>query len=371
MFVKAQRRRAKARIGLVGPAGSGKTYSALLLAFGLVGTEGKVALLDTEHGSGSLYADIGNYDVSEISAPFTVDRYLQGIRTAEEAGYDCLVIDSLSHAWAGEGGLLELVDNVTASKNKFTAWRDATPKHNALVEAMLQSSLHIIATMRAKTEYVLSEQNGKQVPKKVGMAPVQREGMDYEFSLVFDIEQGKHVATTSKDRTSLFDGFYGKLAQEHGRMVKEWLEAGVEISTPTVPPHQTTSASTPGTAQTALFISKSQISTLESLIRETGADQVRFLKYLGVARLDKLPLESYQEAILALEAKKDFRPHQANRQPKNFDAAIAALAAKRIEVKVDEAAKVIYASSFKEKEFLKALGFRWDTTAKSWVLQAA
>jgi len=180
-FSRAQRKRAKARIGLVGPAGSGKTMSALKLAYGIVGPEGKIAVIDTEHGSASLYADLCEYDVQELSAPFTAKKYMNAIKEAEQKKYDLLIIDGLSHAWAGPGGILEFVDNLVEVKNKFTAWREATPQHNSLVEAMLQSPLHIIATMRAKTEYVISEdEKGKKVPKKVGLSPVQREGMDYE-----------------------------------------------------------------------------------------------------------------------------------------------------------------------------------------------
>lgn len=226
-FQKATRKKAKARIGLCGPAGSGKTYSALKLAFGL---GGKVALIDTEHGSGELYAHLGDYDVAPITPPYTVEKYRQLIKEAEAAGYDTLVIDSLTHAWAGEGGLLDEKERIPG--NSYAAWRQITPKHNALIDAMLQSPCHIIATMRSKTEYVLEEnEKGKSVPRKVGMAPVQREGMDYEFTIVFDIDQAKHVATTSKDRTDLFNGFCNVLGEEHGQKISEWLNDGVEDKT--------------------------------------------------------------------------------------------------------------------------------------------
>jgi len=226
-FQKATRKKAKARIGLVGPAGSGKTFSALQLAFGI---GGKIAVIDTEHGSADLYAHLGEYDVAPIIPPFTVDKYLKLIKEAEGAKYDIIVIDSLSHAWAGSGGLLEEVDKKAGSGNKFAAWRDITPQHNALIDAMLQSPAHIIATMRSKTEYVIEEgSNGKKVPRKIGMAPVQREGMDYEFTVVFDIDQDKHLATASKDRTSIFDGKCDKLTQAHGATLREWLESGVEM----------------------------------------------------------------------------------------------------------------------------------------------
>lgn len=226
-FQRAERKKAKARIGLCGPAGSGKTMSALKLGFGL---GEKIAVIDTEHGSSELYSHIGEYDVASIKPPYTVDKYRQLIKDAEEAGYGTIIIDSLSHAWAGEGGLLEQKDNMPG--NSFAAWRTITPKHNALIDAMLRSPCHIIATMRSKTEYVLEEnERGKQTPRKVGMAPVQREGMDYEFTIVFDIDQAKHIATTSKDRTDLFNGFCNVLAEEHGKMIAEWLNGGTEDKT--------------------------------------------------------------------------------------------------------------------------------------------
>ena len=198
-FRKAERRKAKLRLGLVGSAGSGKTYSALLVAGGI---GGKIALIDTENGSGDLYAGmkgIPEYDVCTLAAPYTVQKYLEAIRDAEGSGYDVIIIDSLSHAWAGDGGLLDQQGKIADSGrgNSYTAWRQITPMHNKLVEAMLTSPCHIIATMRAKTEYVLeTNDKGKQTPKKVGMAPVQREGMDYEFTVVFDLD-ANHNATPS------------------------------------------------------------------------------------------------------------------------------------------------------------------------------
>ena len=221
---KAQRMKAKLRLGIAAPSGAGKTYSALLMAFGL---GGKVGLIDTEHGSGHLYAHLGDYDVIGLEAPYTVAKYTQAIKAFEEAGYTTIIIDSLSHAWAGDGGLLDkqgkLADRGT---NTFAAWRTITPEHNTLVDAMLQSPCHIIATMRAKQDYVLEvNDKGKQMPKKVGMAPVQREGMEYEFTVMLDVDM-HHVASASKDRTSLFDGRYFKISQDTGKELLTWLETG-------------------------------------------------------------------------------------------------------------------------------------------------
>jgi len=226
---KAERKKAKLRLGLSAPSGGGKTYSALLLAFGL---GGKVGLIDTEHGSGDLYAHLGDYDIISIEAPYSVSKYREAIKAFETAGYATIIIDSLSHAWAGDGGLLDkqgkLADRGT---NSFAAWRTITPEHNALVDSMLQSQCHIIATMRSKQEYVLEiNDKGKQTPKKVGMAPVQREGMEYEFTVMLDVDMN-HIASASKDRTSLFDGQFFKIEQKTGETLLKWLESGV---TPTL-----------------------------------------------------------------------------------------------------------------------------------------
>jgi hypothetical protein len=222
---KAERKKAKLRLGIAAPSGAGKTYSALLLAFGL---GGKVGLIDTEHGSGDLYAHLGEYDIISIEAPYTVNKYVQAIKAFEAAGYSTIIIDSLSHAWAGDGGLLDKQGKMAdRGTNSFAAWRTITPEHNALVDAMLSSPCHIIATMRAKQEYVLeTNAKGKQEPKKVGMAPVQREGMEYEFTVMLDVDM-HHIASASKDRTSLFDGQFIKITPDTGRMLLEWLEMGV------------------------------------------------------------------------------------------------------------------------------------------------
>jgi hypothetical protein len=221
-FRRAERRKAKLRLGISGAAGSGKTYSALLIAFGL---GGRVALIDTENGSGDLYAHLGPYDVLQLGSPYTPDRYVEAIRAAEREGYDTIIIDSLSHAWAGEGGVLDMQGRIADSGkgNGFAAWRTVTPKHNALVEAMLQSGCHVIATLRAKTEYVQErDQKGGTVIRKVGLAPVQRDGLEYEFTVVLDLG-ADHSAHAGKDRTGLFDGTTFRPGQDTGRSLLGWL----------------------------------------------------------------------------------------------------------------------------------------------------
>lgn len=227
MFRKAERKQAKLRLALCGPSGSGKTYSALLIARGLA-PGGKIALIDTEAGSGELYADMTAYDVAPLSAPYTPTRYIEIIEAAGTAGYDVLVIDGLSHAWAGEGGILELHDRAAAAvHNSFAAWREVTPQHNALVEAILAAPLHVIVTMRTKTAYeVIDDGKGKKKPVKIGLAPVQRDGLEYEFTIVMDLSIERHIATATKDRTRLFDGQHFVPTLETGETLRDWLEIG-------------------------------------------------------------------------------------------------------------------------------------------------
>lgn len=231
MFTKAERKKAKLRLALCGPSGSGKTYSALLIASGLA-PDGKIALIDTENGSGELYSDLADYDIATLRPPFMPERYMGLIRGAEQAGYAVLVVDSLSHAWMGEGGILDMHDKATLAsrtQNSFTAWREVTPQHNALVETMLGANLHIITTMRTKTAYDLAEDgNGKKKPVKIGLAPVQRDGLEYEFTAVLDLSVEGHIATASKDRTRLLDGKHFVPTPKTGELLRQWLESGVD-----------------------------------------------------------------------------------------------------------------------------------------------
>ena len=228
IFRKAERRKAKLRLAITGPAGSGKTYGALLVAFGI---GGKIALLDTENGSGDLYSALGNYDVCSICAPFSVQKYIDAIKDAENSGYDVLILDSISAEWAGTGGLLNLHTQITSSNrsNSYAAWGQITPKHNAFIDAIISSNLHIIATIRSKTEYAqVQNERGKTEIKKMGLGLVQRDGIDYEFTTVFDLSM-EHTVTVSKDRTSLFDGQVFTLTEDTGRALREWLDTGIDV----------------------------------------------------------------------------------------------------------------------------------------------
>jgi hypothetical protein len=232
---KATRRKAKLRLALIGPSGSGKTMSALKLAFGI---GGKVGIIDTENGSADLYANLGEYDVITLEKPYLVSKYREAIAAFEGAGYDTIIVDSLSHAWAGAGGLLDKQGQIAnrPGTNSYAAWREVTPDHNALVEALLSSRCHMIVTMRVKTEYVLeTNDRGKQVPRKVGLAPVQRDGVEYEFTVVMDIDID-HKAAASKDRTTLFDGWRDTITEGTGRQLLQWLESGADAPAPAARP---------------------------------------------------------------------------------------------------------------------------------------
>jgi len=202
----------------------------------------KVGVIDTERESSNLYAGQVkapllpeawslDFDVLAFNPPFSPAKYVKGIKLAEQEGYGILVIDSLSHAWFGEGGILEMVDSFTAAdprKNSFAAWKRVAPEYNKLVQAILQSTCHIIATLRTKTAYevVKDEKTGKTRPVKVGTAPVQREGLDYEFTTVLDLSVDGHIATASKDRTGLFDGVPELLTEDTGKKLVAWLNGG-------------------------------------------------------------------------------------------------------------------------------------------------
>jgi hypothetical protein len=201
MFKKAERKQARLRLALAGPSGSGKTYSALQLASGLGGS---IAVIDTEHGSASLYADTVEFDVMELHAPYSPERYIEAIKAAEAAGYSTLIIDSYSHEWTGPGGCLEINDSIAKAKykgNTWSAWNETTPRHRALIDKILTSPMHIICTMRSKTETVQGE--GKKI-LKLGMKSEQRDGSEYEFTVVLDLVHDGNVAVATKDRTKLF-----------------------------------------------------------------------------------------------------------------------------------------------------------------------
>ena len=223
---QASRKKAKIKLGLQGPSGSGKTYSALLLSYGLTGDWNKIAVIDTENHSADLYAHLGSYQTLPLEAPFSPERYIEAIRTCIQGGMEVIIIDSISHEWFSTGGILDIHGSMTG--NSFTNWSRLTPRHNAFIQEILQSPVHVIATLRSKQDYVLIEKNGKQVPEKVGLTGITREGFDYDLTLVFELDI-KHNANATKDRTALFiDKPEIKISTGTGKTILEWCNDGTE-----------------------------------------------------------------------------------------------------------------------------------------------
>lgn len=238
IFKPVTREQAKLRMALTGVSGGGKTLGALYTAFGLTGDWEKIALIDTERERARLYGDrtdlpepVGAFLYAPLYPPYSVEKYIDYVRQAAEAvGTDGVVIvDSLSHAWSYEGGVLEYKDMISSlpGKNSYTAWNEAGRKQNEMINSILSAPCHIIATMRSKMDYALEENDrGKMTPVKLGLAPIQRDDTEYEFDVVLNISR-EHIATASKDVTFL-DNFGETITPELGRRLHEWLAHGRE-----------------------------------------------------------------------------------------------------------------------------------------------
>lgn len=229
-FTPATKRQRRARVFLTGPSGSGKTWTALTWAR-VLGE--KIAAIDTEHGTMLAYADDFTFDHLALDPPFTVDRYIAALTAAADAGYDVLVIDSLSHAWAGKGGLLEMVDNYGRQHrgDTFGAWRDVTPKHVEFIEALLSFPGHLLCTARAKVDYQMQQNDrGKWEPVKMGLAPVQRDGLDYEFDVVAEMAVPDNVLRVTKTRCSALADF-GQVKPDEtlAATLRDWLSDGKPV----------------------------------------------------------------------------------------------------------------------------------------------
>ena len=279
----ASRQQAKLRIGLAGTSGSGKTYSALQLAYGLVGDWSKIALIDTENGSGDLYSHLGNYQVLTLEAPFTPERYIEAIEACEAANMEVIVIDSISHEWNGTGGCLELHDQVVQkmrTPNSFTAWAQITPRHDKFVQKILQTHCHVITTVRSKTDYILVEKNGRQTPQKAGMGQVTRDGFEYELTVSFDLDQ-EHKAFASKDRTGLFsDRAPEIITPETGKKLLEWADQEDKVT-------------------------PEQLKQIKAEIKRTGTDLKVALDYFHATKLEDLSEIKAGQLLAILKKKAD------------------------------------------------------------------
>lgn len=220
---QASRKKAKIKLGIQSPSGGGKTMSALLIAYGLCNDWNKVAVIDTENGSADLYAHLGPFKTLSLEPPYTPERYIEGIDLCLQAGIEVVIIDSTSHEW---DNLLEY--HASLPGNSFTNWAKVTPRHDAFVNKILQSPAHFVCTVRSKTDYVMAEKNGKQVPEKVGLKGVQRDNLEYEFTLVFEMNMA-HQAKASKDRTGLFIGKPEFIpCPQTGKAILDWCNQGTD-----------------------------------------------------------------------------------------------------------------------------------------------
>lgn len=254
MFKKAVKAESKLRLVVAGPSGSGKTYTGLAIASALA-DGAPIAVVDTEHGSASKYADLFNFDVAEMHPPFHPDKFVQAIQDAAAAGYAVIILDSLTHAWSGTGGMLDLIDEIAKRKtsgNSFAAWKDGTPIQNRLIDAIVSAPIHVIATIRSKQDYVQDKDDrGKTVVRKVGMAAQQREGFEYEFDVAFDMDIDNN-AIVSKTRCPALTGrVFSKPGRDVASILAEWLRGEPAPQPPTRQEVTTTTTTTPAGAAAA------------------------------------------------------------------------------------------------------------------------
>lgn len=237
LFRPASKQQARARIAFSGPSGAGKTMWSLQWATVLAKGQ-PIAVIDTERGSASLYSDRFKFDVLQMRPPYHPDRLVEALKQAEASGYAVVLIDSLTHFWSGQGGVLEIVDDASNrfKGNSHAAWQVGTPIQQRMVDALLGFDGHLIATTRAKTEWMMEQdKNGKVSPRKVGLAPQQRQDIEFEFTVFMDIDATTHKASASKSR---FDGFRDRVFDpsqsiEAAEEFAEWLDTGLMFITQT------------------------------------------------------------------------------------------------------------------------------------------
>ncbi|WP_299430536.1 AAA family ATPase [uncultured Maribacter sp.] len=224
----AQRHQVKLRIGLSGASGFGKSYSALLLAYGITNDWSKIAIIDTENNSASLYAHLGDFNVLSLNAPYSPERYIEAIKTCEKANMEVVIIDSITHEWQGKGGCLNIHEKLGG---RFQDWSKVSPRHQEFIDTILQSELHVITTVRSKIDYSMdSASNGKTKVVKHGLKSITREGFEYELTANFELINENHMAKASKDRTGLFmDKPEFIISSSTGRKLMQWCNEGLTI----------------------------------------------------------------------------------------------------------------------------------------------
>lgn len=225
---QTKRHNVKLRLGISGASGFGKTYSALQLAYGMTGDWSKIAVIDTENASASLYSDLGNFNVLNLNPPYNPERYIEAIQTCEKANMEVIIIDSVSHEWQGDGGCLQIHEQLGG---RFQDWARVKPRHQKFIDAILRSKCHIITTTRRKTDYSLDvSSNGKSKVVKHGTKEITSEGFEYELSVNFELINENHLCKVSKDRTNIFQGkpeFI--ITSDIGQQLKAWCHQGISL----------------------------------------------------------------------------------------------------------------------------------------------
>lgn len=282
---KAQKHSVKLKMAIQGPSGSGKTEGALALAKNFV-PNAKILVVDTENDSASLYADRYEFDTISLTAPYTSERYKKAMQVAATNSYDVLIVDSISQQWDGEGGILRRKEEKDRSGgNSFTNWASFTPEHTAFLEFIKQLPVHTIVTMRTKQAYVLEKNDrGKETPRKVGLDPLQRDGTEYEFTIVFDVNMS-HRSTTSKNRTTLFqtDDPIDLTSPMVAGEIRDWLANGAR----------------------PLFADSQQVVKLWEECKSAGksrADVTAELNRVEVKDLNKIPMPIYDALLVWAKA---------------------------------------------------------------------
>ncbi|MGJ8760846.1 MAG: AAA family ATPase [Polaribacter sp.] len=225
---KAQKEQVKLRVGISGASGFGKTYSALLLAYGMTNDWNKIAVIDTENGSANLYSELGNYNTVNLQPPYSPERYIEAIELCEKSGIEVVIVDSITHEWSGKGGCLQIHEQLGG---KFQDWAKVSPRHQSFIDKILQSQSHIITTVRRKVDYSIDkDQGGRTKVTKHGTKEITREGFEYELTVNFEIINDNHLAVASKDRTGLFMNkpeFI--LSSGSGKRLLDWCNNGTTL----------------------------------------------------------------------------------------------------------------------------------------------
>lgn len=310
LFKKATKQATHIKLCVTGASGSGKTMSALRLAKGLVNEapldSGKIAVIDTENNSASLYSDRFAFDALDVHPPFESEKFFNAVIEAQKAGYECVILDSGSHLWEGVLDYKDKLDNTNrGATNSFTNWRTAGEKFKKAVDAILQARIHVIVCLRSKQEYVIEQNDrGKSAPRRVGMAPVFRDGAEYEFTVILDVSN-TNSAVSTKDRTGLFPAdriIHPHITEETGREIRNWLTSDTAQSSPAPAPQPTPTAptaqesSTPPACQPA-------IDRLQELMSQTGYTDTQIFKRFGVSNWKEVSEDMARTAIAGIEKK--------------------------------------------------------------------